>query len=73
MAVFAISSSGLSHSPGTAPVQTGGGAGHAQERKHKVDHRVLSTNQSPLSFHTIRTTRTRARDEPRRYEITRTD
>ena len=29
--------------------------------------------QSPLSFQTIRTTRTRARDEPRRYEITRTD
>ena len=27
--------------------------------------------QSPLSFQTIRTTRTRARDEPRRYEITR--
>ena len=29
--------------------------------------------QSPLSFQTIRTTRTRARDEPRRYEITRSD
>ena len=39
MAVFRVR---LSHSPGTAPVQTGGGAGHAQERKHKVDHRVLS-------------------------------
>ena len=41
MAVFRVR---LSQPPGTAPVQTGGGAGHAQERKHKVDHRVLSTN-----------------------------
>lgn len=47
MAVFRVR---LSHSPGTAPVQTGGGAGHAQERKHKVDHRVLSTNPKPIKL-----------------------
>ena len=53
MAVFAISTVPGCHSPGCGyrtAVQTGGGAGHAQERKHKVDHRVLSTNPKPIKL-----------------------